>query len=187
MFEKVKGISKIQLGVGLLIAMCLYLIAQKVVEYQENTPKIVNELGDIKLDDKLSDVLFKNEGFTIAQEPENEYGVLYSNQNGKKHFYAKNGLITRIALSCGKEDTLTEYGKIKCNQSSEEILEKYKNEVKINCRLKDDEMKTKNRIYDAEKYGIRFGLEYNKVIGFLITKPNKLFSEKNKEEWSECK
>jgi hypothetical protein len=171
MFGKVKGISKNKIGFAFLIVLCIFFIAQKIVEYQENKPKIVNELGDIKLDEKISDVLFKNEGFTIAQEPENEYGVLYSNINAKKHFYAKNGLITRIALSCEKEDRYTEYGKIKCNQTSEEILQKYKEEVKVFCRYKDDEMKTKNRIYDVEKYGIRFGLEYNKVIGFLITKP----------------
>ena len=187
MFEKIKGISKIQMGVGFLVVLCISFVAQKIIEYQENKPKIVNELNDIHLNEKLSDVLFKNEGFKITQEPENENGVLYSNEDGHKYFYAKNGLITRIALSCKKEDSSTKYGKIKCNETGEEILEKYKNEVKIICRYKDDDLKTKNRLYDVEKYGIRFALEYNKVIGFIVDEPNNLFTEKNKEEWSECK
>ena len=169
------------------LVCAVYFFASKFIDYYDNKPQLVTGIYGVHIGDKLSDVLFKNEGFKIIEEPENESGVLYSNLNEKKHFYANDGLITRIALSCDKEDTTTEYGKIKCNATSEEILEKYKNEVKIICRKKDDDLKTKNRIYDAEKYGIRFGLEYNKVIGFLVAKPNKLFTEKNKDDWSECK
>ena len=164
-----------------------YFFGAKLIDYFENKPKIATELIGIRIGEKLSDVLFKNEGFTVSRESDNDKSVFYQNETGTKQFVSENGVITRIASTCDKEDTTTEYAQIKCNANGEEILKKYQQEIKIICRHKDDDLKTKNRLYDLEKYGIRFALEYNKVIGFLIAEPNKLFTEKNKDSWSECK
>jgi len=171
----------------LTIACGVYFFGSKFIDYFENKPKIVTELMGIHVGEKLSDVLFKNKGFTIEKDSESDKTVTYANEAGTKQFASENGMITRVVFACDKEDTTTEYAKIKCNASGEEVIKKYNKDLKIICRKKDDELITSNRLYDVERYGIRFGLEYNRVIGFLIAEPNKLFTEKNKDSWGECK
>ncbi len=181
------SITKKMFVLFLILIGISYFYRNNLIDSFEEKPKIVSELSGIRIGEKLSDVLFKNEGFKVSAGSEKAKSVIYENETGRKQFESENGVVTRIILGCEKEDTTTEYAKIKCNANGDEILEKFQKDVKIICRQIDDELKTKNRLYDIEKYGIRFALEYNKVIGFLVAEPNKLFTEKNNDSWGECK
>lgn len=176
----------VKLTIILLFCGLSYVAIKKVIEYVENQPKVVTELYGVSVGEKLADVLFKNAGFTIDKDEDKKYGVGYSNERKTKQFNTENGIVTRVMFVCEYEDTDTEFAQIKCNAKGEEVLKKYGKEVKVLCRTKDDEFKSKRRLYDVEKYGIRFGLEHNKVLMFLAAEPNKLNTEKTKEAWSEC-
>jgi len=169
----------------ILLVGISYFFGNKLIHYFEQKPKTATELNGIHIGEKLSDVLFKNAGYTLDKSDESKDAVVYVNEQKSKQFVVVDGVVTRIMLVCDYADTSTEYSKIKCNAKGEEVLERFKDDVKILCRKKDDEFKSKRRMYDVEKYGIRFGLEHNKVLMFLIAKPNQVGDVK-KETWDSC-
>jgi hypothetical protein len=162
-----------------------YFFGNKLIDYFENKPKIVTELNGIHLGEKLSDVLFKNEGYKIDKEEERENYIMYTNDKKTQQFKVENGVVKRIAMICGQSDSMTKFQNIFCNDAGEKVLEKFGKEVKVLCRKKEDEFKDKLRMYDVEKYGVRFGIEYNKVKAFIVTEPNQVFEESSKS-WGSC-
>jgi hypothetical protein len=185
MIAKQKRNLTFKVGIGLLITLFVYITYQKIADYEENKPRIATELNDIKLNEKLSDVLFKNEGYKIDKDEDRPNYIMYTNDAKLKQFKVENGLVKRIARLCEKTDTSTTFEKIKCGDSGDSVLKKYGHDINTLCRLKDDEYKEKLRMYDVEKYGIRFGIEYNKVRAFIITEPNKVFEESS-HSWGSC-
>ena len=175
----------VRLTALLLLSSIIYFGVQKIIEHEEKKPKIVSEIKGVKIKEKLADALFKNEGYKLDKNEDSDEEITYKNDEMRMQFIVKDGLISRVLFLCLKSDTSTTIEGIRCGDSGEEILEKYGEELKVLCRIKNDEFKEKIRLYDVEKYGIRFGLEHNKVNAFIVAEPNKIFEEENKN-WRKC-
>ncbi len=175
----------VRLVAFLLLSAIIYFGVQKIIEHEEKKPKIVSEIKGVKIKEKLADALFKNEGYSLYKTEDREEEIIYKNDEMRMQFIVKDGLVSRVFFLCLKSDTRTTIEGIRCGDSGEEIFEKYGKEVKVLCRSRDDEFKEKLRLYDVEKYGIRFGLEHNKVNAFIVAEPYNLFEEASKN-WKKC-
>ena len=175
----------VRLAALLLLSAIIYFGVQKIIEHEEKKPKIVSEIKGIKIKEKLADVLFKNEGYKLHKNEDSDEEIRYKNDEIGMQFIVKDGLLSRVVFLCLKSDVSTTIEGIRCGDSGEEIFKKYGKEVKVLCRIKDDEFKDKIRLYDVEQYGIRFGLEHNKVSAFVVVEPYNIFEEENKN-WRKC-
>ena len=176
----------VRLAALLLLSAIIYFGIQKIIEHEEKKPRIVSEIKGVRIKEKLADTLFKNEGYKLDKNEDSDKEIIYyRNDDMRMQFAVKDGLISRVLFLCLKSDTSTTIEGIRCGDSGEEIFEKYGEEMKVLCRIKDDEFKEKIRLYDVEKYGIRFGLEHNKVDYFIVAEPYKVFEGESKA-WRKC-
>jgi len=179
------------------IVVVIFEFFSKVVKsnlyiYKSN-PYEITELYGIKIGDKLSDVLFKNEGIVADNERSDKdylsFKDAFYNVNKQiptRFFKTTNGLVKEIRIECQKDDVSTEIATIKCNDSGEVILDKFGTDVKILCRIINDEKKVKQRIYEVYKYRLRFGLEYNKVTMFQVSDVDSFISSSYYKDFGNC-
>jgi len=157
----------------------------------KDMPTIVNEINGVAIGDKVSDVLFKSNGYKPEKQIVNENGskqnsnqISYANTNERMYVTFENGLVEDILYDCRKEYEYTSISKISCGDSSEDIKKRFGNKVRVLCHMNKD-FRNELRVYDVVDYGIRFQLHYNKVVGINIFKPEKL-NNLVCINWSEC-
>ena len=172
--------------VASLIALGTYLFYEI-----KDRPKVEIELKGIAIGEKFSEVMFKHSGFKVNTPPKNLNGSEsspdekdYSNTNERLHVSFKNNLVDSVRYACSKEYEYTSVSTISCNDSSEKIKKRFGENIQTLCFM-DDEFKNQLRVYDAIEYGIRYQLFYNKVVGFVIFKPEELKKQEG-INWSKC-
>ena len=98
------------------------------------------------------------------------------------HSYSRSDIVRRVPHHLEYE--YTSVSKISCGDSSEKIIKRFEENIRVLCHM-DKEVRSQLRVYDAIGYGIRYQLFYNKVVGFLIFRPEKLASLVG-VNWSKC-
>lgn len=93
-----------------------------------------------------------------------------------------NNKVNYINYLCSDNDYSSSVNNISCKSSGDEILEKFSDEVRILCSSDKDDLR---RLYDTIKYGIRYILRKNEVIGFFITEP-KILESHIGHDWIKC-
>ena len=142
----------------------------KIDDYVKSKPKIVDEFLKIKLDEKLSDVLFKIEGFKLDEEPvkgKKEFEIRYSIKDSGISIDVESGRVKTIIYKCSDAGDYMVVNNIFCNDLGEKVLEKY-DAVRILCNKEHINM----RVYDAVNYGVRYYLLSNKISAFFVSKPS---------------
>jgi hypothetical protein len=169
------------------------LIALGVYVFYEikDRPQIETELKGVKLREKLGDVMFNSHGFELQKPYTNENGsqpaadeVTYVNKKTRLDVTFKKGMVESVLYDCSQEYEYTSVSKVSCGDSSEKIKQRFGEGIRVLCHM-NKEVRTQLRVYDAVEYGIRYQLYYNKVVGFMIFKPEKL-KELVGVNWSEC-
>ena len=165
------------IGKWLLIAALIFLglfsiffIYIKIDDYVGSRPRVVNEFLNIKLDEKLGDVLFRIEGLELVKEDlktKDESITRYSNIGSGISVDVKLGRISGIVYKCKDDADYMVVNDIFCNDLGEKVLKKY-SDVRILCK---NEL-IKFRVYDAVSYGVRYYLVSNKVAAFYVSKPS---------------
>lgn len=157
----------------------------------KDRPKIETELKRVVIGEKLRDVMFKSDGYILEKPIKNENGTLpstdevsYANKNSRLYVTFKSDTVESVHYDCTQEYEYTSVSKIFCGDSSEQIKKRFGENIRVLCHM-DKEVRNQLRVYDAVEYGIRYQLYYNKVVGFLIFRPEKLASLIG-VNWSEC-
>ena len=163
----------------ILIIVLLFFIVFcyiKINEYIDSKPKIINNFEGIEINQKLSDVLFKNAGFKKAENENPNIGdIYYENDETGNSFYASNNIVIHINHLCKKDYDYAKINGIGCNSTGEEIFNIYGTDIKIQClKDKSDKFYIEHRVYDLVNFGVRYHLFSNKVAAFSLTTPDKL-------------
>lgn len=163
--------------VAMVISFYAYI---KIIEHNQNKPKLVNSLGHMTLGESLNDVLFKVEGLIKSESThEDENKARYFNDQTGFGVEVTSAIVTSILYRCKADLDYFNVNGIFCNDTSDLIAKKY-NELRILC---DEDIVT-FRAYDAINYGLRYYLISNKVIAFRIFEPSVLKSKN--VNWKSC-
>lgn len=163
--------------IAALILLALFFVIYvyaKIDDYIGSRPRVVNEFMNIRLEEKLSDVLFKIDGLELAKEDikiKDESTTRYINKDSGVAVDIEIGRVSGIAYKCKDDADYTAVNDIFCSDLGEKVLKKYEN-MRILCRKDKGEIKI--RVYDAVKYGVRYYVWANKVAGFYVTEPSNL-------------
>lgn len=170
----------------ILIFLCLYSY-DKITNYLENLPKVITELKGIKVGEKYSDFVFKNPGFKAKKINFKTINELhYENIERRLSVSVNNSKIEDINYICDSESDYTNINGIACNDLGDKIVEKFTNEVKIQCLLdKDNLLFPDLRVYDVVKYGVRYELLNNNVVSYKVSSPESL-SKYTGINWGQC-
>lgn len=154
---------------GLVSLVLLIFVFINVINFSledHKSPQKINGLNGINLNQSLSDFLFKFEGFkkevvTDRDGKESKEIVFYSNDRYVVYF--RNQKIEAVEDYC-QSVLVDEKGinGIRCGDSSDKILEKYKEKIKIFCG------KENLRLFISEDYNIAYTLRLNKVIRIRV-------------------
>ncbi len=159
------------------LALSLFIAYDKLNQYFKNRPEIVSQLKEIKLGDKFSDLMFKNPGFVRVENDEiakfnEEY---YENKNTSLTVTIKDKLVSQVNYICKESSEYTSINGISCGSSGDLILEKYGNDVRVQClKNKSDKFYASYRVYDVVRYGVRHHVVSNSIKGFMIVGANDL-------------
>ena len=177
-----------KLTISIVTIILIFSIYDAIRSHIKNQPEVITKLENIEIGQKFEDFMFKNSGFEIEKkEIQIEDEIYYSRKADNQQNYAsvtiKNNRVSNIVLQC-KEfyDSLTVNG-IRCDSYGVTIIEKFGHLVHIQClKDKNNENYLKYRVYDVEKYGVRYYLISNQVIAFGIAPIND-FTNVN---WTSC-
>ena len=161
--------------IAMLVLLAIFLVIYvyvKIDDYIASRPRVVSEFLNIKLEEKLNDVLFRVEGLELDKEElkgKDESTTRYTNKNSGVAVDAKLGRVSGIVYKCKDDADYMVVNDIFCNDLGDKVLKKY-DDVRILCRKES----IKFRVYDAVKYGVRYYVVSNKVAAFYVTKPSYL-------------
>ena len=156
----------------LLATFLVIYVYVKIDDYIASRPRVVNEFLNIKLGEKLNDVLFRIEGLELIKEElkvKDESTTRYANKDSSVAVDIELGLVSGILHKCKVDVDYMLVNDIFCNDLGDKVLKKY-DDVRILCN-KD---LIKMRVYDAVKYGVRYYVLSNKVAAFYVAKPSYL-------------
>jgi hypothetical protein len=155
----------------LAIFSVIYLYV-KIDDYIRSRPRVIDEFLNIKLEEKLSDVLFRIEGLELDKEGikvRDESTTRYTNKNSGVAVDVELGRVSGIVYKCKDDADYMVVNNIFCNDLGDKVLKKY-DDVRILCTKET----IKFRVYDAVKYGVRYYVVSNKVAAFYVAKPSYL-------------
>lgn len=153
----------------LLAILSVIFIYVKIDDYIASRPRVVSEFLNIKLEEKINDVLFRVEGLELDKEElkgADESTSRYTNINSGVAVDATLGRVSGIVYKCKDDADYMVVNDIFCNDLGDKVLKKY-DDVRILCGKES----IKFRVYDAVKYGVRYYVVSNKVAAFYVTKP----------------
>ena len=158
-----------------LIFLCL-LAYDKINSYLEKLPKVITELKGIKIGEKYSDFIFKNPGF---KEIKVKFKTLseqhYENYERRLDVAVTKSKIEDVSYTCELDFDNTNINGISCNDSGDKIIERFADEVRIQCYMdKTDPLYPNIRVYDIVKYGVRYFMLNNKVESIGVSSPDTL-------------
>jgi hypothetical protein len=189
-WKKILLIAAISI-VLLVIAFLLLIFWDKLFNHQSRTSSgksysgFIQSYDGIAIGDNISDIEFKlgklkSEGKTqsggsdIFKPSKDSHKVIYTEPSGKT--------VEFIGIDCEKYN-YDSFNGVKCGTSSEEILKKHKDRLKIWCPISLDKDADPYRVYDLIEFGTRFYLQKNHVVGIRILKPDVM---KNPKHLKEC-
>lgn len=158
---------------------------------------LVKSLEGVTIGQKLSDVEF-HVGIKRIPERDDEVEIAYSlvgKENVRFFFDKSTNLVTLMDFTCN--DDAIQYPalyslkihSVTCGDSSEKILSIYPSQLtRVLCLTpdKEDVEKFNNvRAYDVPQYGVRYILKTNKVVGVVITAPDRLEGSWG-DHWKYC-
>lgn len=177
-FEGIKSGLKFIVPILLIIIVIVLTYNYSGSLLSANKISLISEIDGIKLGDSLSDVLFKHKGFVKSVKDANKddltSNVHYENETNSIDVSFVNGYVDYIIYWCKNNYDTSSFNQIACGDTSESILSKFKNQVSIVCTT-DSEW----RSYNVSDYGVGYVLSYNKVAGYLVTKPEMLSPRSN--------
>ena len=181
----------IAISISLIILISLIgFTYEKITTYLKNKPKLMTEFVNIELNQNFEDFMFRNSGFIIEKstdKKENENETDYIRKIDSPQQYTsvtiRDNKVLRIFSHCQDSYDQTSINGIECYASGDMILNKFNDLVNVQC-LKDktNEMYFSLRVYDVEKYGVRYHLVSNRVLAFSINSSN----EFKKLRWTKC-
>lgn len=192
-FAAIKKSLKWLFAISIVFSILIGIIALGIYLFYEikDKPTIEKELKGVAIGEKISDVLFKSDGYKIENSIKNENGtppksneIAYENQSSRLLVRFENNKVESILYSCSQEHEYTVISKIACGDSSEKIQQRFGDDIRVLCHMNKD-FRTNSRVYDAIDYGIRFHLFYNKVEAITIFRPEKL-AHLVGINWSKC-
>ncbi len=141
--------------------------------YWESRPRLIQELEGIKIGESLGDVQFKISDLKRSESEANEAGTEnYSSDSKRLAVSVKESKINYLAYYCKSEGLeYSSVGSIGCADRSDQITEKYGDDVRILCAKKDGAIDNTVRTYDVVKYGLRYILEQNSVVVLAVIPP----------------
>lgn len=96
------------------------------------------------------------------------------------------GQVVRIGYICRDGSQRMEIGGVPCEARGEHILSRFEGTVKVQCiRDKSDPNHIRYRVYDVERFGIRFHLVSNRAAALEIMAPPMLAAATG-AKWSTC-
>lgn len=112
--------------------------------------------------------------------------TIYESKNSSRAIVVERGYVTRIGYGCKEDTDYTSVGGIRCGASGELILDRFKNAAKVQC-LRDISSPSyvRHRVYDVEKYGIRYHLLSNRVVEFNVMAPS-ILAAATGVTWGNC-
>lgn len=160
---------------------------------ETDKPKLITSYDGISLGDTLADVEFKKGKVkTYAEIFPKDKRISDSNElylvNKTFGFYTdiKGNTVTGIIKTCGDATNLTtNINGIYCSDSGETIIERFKKDVVVKCKVNPDKSESPTRSYDVSKYGIEYLLSKNSVEAFKVFPPSIISSES--KDWEICK
>jgi hypothetical protein len=166
--------------ISFIILIFLFIYSFKF-NFEDYKPlKVINELNGITLEQTLSDFLFKNNGFNkekvIGKDGKEDKSVsFYSNERYFVGFIDQK--VQEIDDDCSNL-YVGEVGAndIVCRDSSEKILGKYKDKIKVYCGNNN------SRFMLAKEYNVAYTLKQNEVVKIQVSKNISL-----DKSWIDCK
>jgi hypothetical protein len=96
------------------------------------------------------------------------------------------GQVVRIGYICKDSSQRMGIGGVPCDGRGEHILSRFEGAVKVQCiRDKSDPNQIRYRVYDVERFGVRFHLVSNRVAAFEIMAPAMLAAATG-VKWGAC-
>ena len=163
----------------------------KIRDYYQNRPQIVDSLKGIELGEKFQDFMFRNEGFVLKMDEKKSDDVRnYSNKEKSLTVRVEDDKVVRVVYQCNEDYDSFDLNGIDCGSVGDKVLEKYGKELHANClKEKTNDDYLKYRVYDAVKYGVRYHIISNKVRAFDISNPAVLGNPEGfmmKKFWTSC-
>lgn len=159
---------------GLILLFFIFIYSFRFNFDDYKSLKVITELNGINLDETLSDFLFKNEGYKKS-----EFIFLGSDfyENERNSVYFTNQKVTSITDNC-QSVRVNEIGTngIICEDSSEKVLSKYKEKVKILCGNDN------SRLIMSTEHNVAYTLKKNKVVQVTVEK-----NISHDSSWVDCK
>ena len=171
------------LAIGFVFA--LYI---GINEWQEKRPQLITLHQGITLGDKYSDFMFKNPGFVVEVQSDNDSAgeQFYNNDEKRLSVTIRDGIVSGIKYFCNKNSDLLSVNGIRCESSGDEILSKYSNKVRILCKKdKSLEDHLSYRVFDSIAHGVRYLVKSNAVVGFFVVSEKDLEGYVGKS-WVPC-
>jgi hypothetical protein len=178
-----------------ILAILLFYLAlyayNKVEEYYQNRPKIVESLKGIGLGEKYSDFMFRNAGFIldVDRNKRNTDITYYENKEKSLTVAIVDGKVVRILYACNDKSEFISINGINCRSSGDDVFKKFDREILVQClKDKSNSSHVSYRVYDAINYGVRYHVVSNEVIAIDVNNPNEFkktdgYLYKN---WSSC-
>ena len=184
----IKTVAKwITWGVGALAILALVGIGG-MYGYDEwnDRPSLVQELNGIGVDQKLSDVIFRHEGFELSESRSNRAPneKVYEKNSARSAIWVADERVSFVQYWCQESGDYTGVNRIYCNDSGDKIFEKFSNRVSVQCSS-DVTASAFFRSYTAREFGVRFYLVRNKVRGFGVFPPSRSI-ERDSVNWTSC-
>jgi hypothetical protein len=136
--------------------------------------------------DKLSEggIKILSEKFPALQESIAEGDFKFQSKTSPQinlRVFVKSKKIEAILYECADYDDIL-VNTVGCNTSGESLQKKFDKDIRILCGKNNTNL---DRVYDVVRYGVRYYLTQNRVIGFLIAEP-KLLESFVKHNYDKC-
>lgn len=156
--------------VVLILSFLLLIFWDKLFNEQadissgKNYSGLIQSYGGIAIDNSIADVEFKFGKLKSEGKTKNGNFEIYvpSKESALTIFTEVSGkTVDFIGVDCNKSND--SFNGIKCGDTSEQILKKYKDKVKIWCPSTVEKDEDPYRIYDIVDFGTRYYLQKNVV------------------------
>lgn len=162
-------------ALALLLLYLAFYTYNKVEDYYQNRPKIVESLKGIELGEKYSDFMFRNAGFImdVERNKKNIDVVYYDNKEKSLSIAFADNKVVRVLYQCMDKNEYTSINGIDCRSSGDNVFKKYEKEIRVQClKDKSNSSHVYYRVYDAINYGVRYHVVSNEVVAIDVNNPN---------------
>jgi hypothetical protein len=167
--------KRLGLSVVFIVALIAVAIASTFGFHKwEERPKVVTSIEGVSLGETLSDVAFRYGEFSKQSSDEQKKvgkddAESYVSEKKRLMINVRAERIESIVYLCKDDSDYTASGGITCGYSGEAIFSRFGGAVRVKCLIKaENEISKLTRAYDIPKFGIRYLLHQNRVIGFYV-------------------